>query len=72
MPAAMPISSGIRRGSQNTLDPQRVQNWKQTGNPLAEGRSNVAKVPLTTRTLWRTKKTAMLKALPVRRWQSGQ
>jgi hypothetical protein len=63
---------GKRRGSHTTFEPQRVQKWKQTGKPLADGRSNVAKVPLFMCTFSRSKNTAMLKALPVRRWQSAQ
>jgi hypothetical protein len=63
--------SGRRRGSQNTLEPQRGQKQKTTANPLADGRSNLDHRPVT-RTASRAKNTAILKALPVRRWQSLQ
>jgi hypothetical protein len=62
----MPIRLGSRLGSQRIFDPQRRQNRKRTENPLAEDRSNVEESPAKTWTSSRRKKTAMLKALPVR------
>jgi hypothetical protein len=65
-PAAMPIRPVSRLGSQRMFDPQRQQNRKRTENSPADDRSNVEESPVKTWTPSRRKKTAMLKALPVR------
>ncbi|MBW8728615.1 MAG: hypothetical protein JF625_26155 [Inquilinus limosus] len=38
-PTATATTSGLRRGSQTTVEPQVGQNRKLTGKPLSDGRS---------------------------------
>ena len=44
-PTATPIASGLRSGSQNTVDPQCGQKWKFTAKPLSASRRNVRNSP---------------------------
>ncbi len=66
-PTATPIRSGMRSGSQYSVDPQSGQKWKSTCVPTTELRMKFFDLPCATFTASRRKKAAMLNTLPVRR-----
>ena len=61
----MAIESGLRSGSQNTVEPQVGQKRKFTANPLSELRLKVWKTPFVLTSV-REKNAATPQVLPVR------